>query len=212
LQRFDEARQIIQQAQQRNLDGYVLHGDLYALAFLGSDSVAMARQQLWFAGEPEYENFGLSLSSDAEAYSGRLRNAREATKRAVDSAIRADNKESGAVWMAIASQREAAYGFPAEARRLAVEALKLAPTSRAAESEAALAFAMSSDPARAESLAQDLGKRFPLDTQMQSLWVPAIKAQLSRAHAPIPGGEPALGDVFQQLQALSTAADSQCRL
>jgi hypothetical protein len=28
-------------------------------------------------------------------------------------------------------------------------------------------------------LAQDLGKRFPLDTQMQSLWLPAIHAQLA---------------------------------
>jgi hypothetical protein len=28
-------------------------------------------------------------------------------------------------------------------------------------------------------LAQDLGKRFPLDTQMQSLWLPAIRAQLA---------------------------------
>ena len=58
-------------------------------------------------------------------------------------------------------------------------ALKLAPTSQGAESEAALAFAMAGDTARAESLAQDLGKRFPLDTQMQSLWLPAIQAQLA---------------------------------
>ncbi len=38
---------------------------------------------------------------------------------------------------------------------------------------------MAGDKARAESLAQDLGKRFPLHNQMQSLWVPAIQAQLS---------------------------------
>jgi eukaryotic-like serine/threonine-protein kinase len=38
---------------------------------------------------------------------------------------------------------------------------------------------MASDTGRAESLAQDLGKRFPLDTQMQSLWLPAIQAQLA---------------------------------
>ena len=41
-----------------------------------------------------------------------------------------------------------------------------------------LAFAMAGDTARAESRAQDLGKRFPLDTQMQSLWLPTIHAQL----------------------------------
>jgi tetratricopeptide (TPR) repeat protein len=57
--------------------------------------------------------------------------------------------------------------------------LKLAPTSQSVDSEAALAFAMAGDTARAESLAQDLGKRFPLDTQMQSLWLPAIQAQLT---------------------------------
>jgi eukaryotic-like serine/threonine-protein kinase len=57
--------------------------------------------------------------------------------------------------------------------------LKLAPTSQAVESEAALAFAMADDTARAESLAQDLGKRFPLDTQMQSIWLPPIHAQVA---------------------------------
>ncbi len=38
---------------------------------------------------------------------------------------------------------------------------------------------MAGDTARAESLAQDLNKRFPLYTQMQSLWLPAIQAQLA---------------------------------
>jgi tetratricopeptide (TPR) repeat protein len=38
---------------------------------------------------------------------------------------------------------------------------------------------MAGDTLRAESLAQDLGKRFPLDTQVQSIWLPAIQAQLA---------------------------------
>ncbi len=38
---------------------------------------------------------------------------------------------------------------------------------------------MAGDAARAESLAQDLNKRFPLDMQMQTLWLPAIRAQLA---------------------------------
>jgi serine/threonine protein kinase/tetratricopeptide (TPR) repeat protein len=178
LQRFDETRQIIREAQTRNLDNGLLHNALYALAFLGSDSAAMAEGQQWFAGKPE-ENQGLSLASDTEAYGGHLGKARELTKRAVDSAIRADSKENGAIWQAIAAQREAAYGNPAEARQSAVEALKLAATSQGVEVEAALAFAMAGDTARADSLAQDLGKRFPLDTQMQSLWLPAIQGQLA---------------------------------
>ncbi|MGB9285686.1 MAG: protein kinase [Candidatus Sulfotelmatobacter sp.] len=179
FQRFDEARKTVRDAQARKLDDYGLHGTLYALAFLVADSAAMAEQQHWFADKPEYENFGFALASDTEAYGGHLGKARELTKRAVDSAIRADSKETGAIWQANAALREAALGNATEARQSAAEALKLAPASQGVESEAALAFAMAGDTARAESLAQDLWKRFPLDTQMQSLWLPAIQAQLA---------------------------------
>ncbi len=164
LQRFGETRQAIHDGRAQKLDNFILHNALYALAFLGADSAAMAEEQQWFAGKPE-ENFGLSLASDTEAYAGHLGKARELTKRAVDSAIRADSKENGAVWQAIAAQHEAAFGYAAEARQSAAEALKLVPNSQDVEVEAALAFAMAGETARAESLAQDLGKRFPLDTQ-----------------------------------------------
>jgi eukaryotic-like serine/threonine-protein kinase len=90
----------------------------------------MAEQQQWFVGEPDYENFGLALASDTEAYAGHVGKARELTKRAVESAIRADSKENGAIWQGNAAVQEAVYGNPAEARQSAAEALKLAPTSR----------------------------------------------------------------------------------
>jgi serine/threonine protein kinase/tetratricopeptide (TPR) repeat protein len=179
LQRFDGARQSVHETQARKLDNFLLHNALYALAFLSSDSTAMAEQQQWLAGKPEYENFGLALASDTEAYADHLGNARELTKRAADSAIRADSKENGALWLDNAALEQAVYGDAAEARQSAAEALKLAPTSQGVEVEATLALAMAGDTARAESLAQDLGKRFPLDTQMQSLWLPAIQAQLA---------------------------------
>ncbi len=181
MQHFDEARQIIHEAQARKLgdDDYLLRNVVYALGFLTSDSAAMAEQQRWFAAKPASENIGLALASDTEAYSGHSTKARELTKRAVDSAIRADSKENGALWQANAALQQAAYGNAAGARQYAAEALKLAPASRGVESEAALAFAMAGDMTRAGSLAQDLGKRYPLDTQMQSLWLPAIQAQLA---------------------------------
>jgi tetratricopeptide (TPR) repeat protein len=178
VQRFDEARQIIHE-QAPKLDDFAFHNALYALAFLGADSKAMAEQQQWFASKPETENYGLSLASDTEAYAGHLGKARELTKRAVDSAIRGDSKETGAIFRDNAALREAAYGNPAEARQMAIAAVKLAPASQGVEVEAALAFALAGDAARAEFFAQDLGRRFPLDTQMQSLWLPAIQAQLA---------------------------------
>jgi DNA-binding winged helix-turn-helix (wHTH) protein/tetratricopeptide (TPR) repeat protein len=179
LQRFDQVRQIIHQAQTRKLDDYLMRADLYALAFLGADSNGMAEQQKWFASQPLYENYGLALASDTEAYAGHARKARELTEQAVDSAIRADNKEGAAVYRANFALQQAAYGNSAEAQQTATEALRLAPASPGVAAEAALAFAMTGGTARAESLAQDLSRRFPLDTQMQSLWLPAIQTQLA---------------------------------
>ena len=178
-QHFDETRRIIHEALARKLDSGTFHNALYALAFLGADSAAMAEEQQWFTGKPEYENWGLALASDTEAYAGHISKARELTKRAVESAIRADNKENAAITEAVAAQREAAYGNPLQARRLASDALSLAPTSPSAAAEAALAFAIAGDTARAELVTQDLKKRFPLDTQMQSIWLPTIQAQLA---------------------------------
>jgi len=177
LQHFDETKRIIQEAQARNFDGASVHAYLYVLAFLGADSAALTEQQQWFAGKPY--DYGPLLASDTEAYGGHVGKARELTKRAVDSAVRAGNKETGAVYLANAALQQAVYGNATEARQMAAKAWKLAPESQGVKTELALAFAIAGDTARAESLAQDLGKRFPLDTEMQSLWLPAIQAQLA---------------------------------
>ncbi len=185
LQRLDDARQAIEQAHARKLDQFPLRNDLYAIYFLRGDSSGMAEQLKWFEGKPE-ENDGLSLASDTEAYAGHLSKARELTRRSVDSAIRADSKENGAVYLAIAAQREAVFGYPAQAKQEAAEALKLYPASQGVEVEAALAYALAGDTTRAESLIQDLNQRYPLDTQVQSLWLTAIRGQLAlnRKNAP----------------------------
>ncbi len=197
LQRYDETRQVIHEAQSRNVDDFILHNASYALGFVGADPAAMAEQERWFASKTEFENVGLALESDTEAYAGHLRKALELTERAVNSAVRADNKENAAVYLATAAQREAAFGNAMQARHTVAGTLKLAPASQGAESEAALALAMAGDTARAESLAQDLSKRFPLDTQVQALWLPAIEAQLA-----LDKKKPA--DALHILQAAST--------
>ncbi|MGA7623530.1 MAG: hypothetical protein WCA91_08115, partial [Candidatus Acidiferrales bacterium] len=179
LQHFDETRQIIHDAQARKLDHSVFHTILYALAFFANDSKEMTEQQKWFVGKVDCENWGLALASDTEAYGGRIGKARELTQQAVDSAVHADSKENGAIYLANAALQQAAYGDNVEARQSAAKALKVAPRSPGVESEAAIAFAMAGDTVRAESLAQDLGKRFPVHTQIQSLWLPATRAQLA---------------------------------
>jgi eukaryotic-like serine/threonine-protein kinase len=178
LQHLDEAQQIAQQAEAKKLDDFIVHNVLYTLDFLRGDSAGMAEQQRWAVGKPE-ENLALALASDTEAYAGHLHRARELTRQSIESAIRADSKETGAIFEEIAAQREAAFGNITEAKQQAADGAKLYSNSQGVEAEAALAFAMTGDAERAESLADGLNKRFPLDTQMQSLWLPAIQAQLA---------------------------------
>ncbi|HTR25500.1 MAG TPA: winged helix-turn-helix domain-containing protein [Terriglobales bacterium] len=183
LHRFEEARQILQSAVDKKLDFDGVHKDLYALGFLSGDSHAMNEQITWLESKPEYANLGFSLESDTAAYAGQLRKASELTDRAVDSAVRSDNKEGGAIWRSNAALREAMFGNQLEARRHAEAALKIAPSSQHVQIQVALALAMAHESARARMLARGLAKQFPLDTQVQSMWLPTINAQLALAES-----------------------------
>ncbi|HEY6764889.1 MAG TPA: winged helix-turn-helix domain-containing protein [Candidatus Sulfotelmatobacter sp.] len=175
----DEAMQVTRQAQAHKLDDFVLRQVLYALAFLKSDSTAMEEQAAWFTGKAAVENSGLSLESDTAAYTGHLRRARELSGQSVDSGMRNGHVESAAIWRANQAVREAAFGNANEARKMANEALKMLPASQAVEIETALALAIAGDTARSIAITQDFNRRFPLDTQVQTIWVPTIQAELA---------------------------------
>lgn len=100
---------------------------------------------------------------------------RELKRRSVCSAIRADSKESGAIWWENAAVCGEAFGYSMEARQAAAAGWKLYPDSSGVAVEAVLA--MSGDAARAEPMAADIHKLHPHDTQIQSLWLPSIRAQ-----------------------------------
>ena len=178
LNRFDEARAATEKALSRKLDGISLHLNLYALAFFQGNAAAMKQQADWAIGKPGAEDWMLSLESDTEAWSGRLKNARELSRQAVETARRSDEKEPAALWQANVAIREALFGNTSVARQNAAAAVALAPGSRDAEAQAALAYALASDAIHAHSLADDLAKRFPRDTVVQSVWLPTIGAQM----------------------------------
>jgi eukaryotic-like serine/threonine-protein kinase len=173
-----DARQALQQAQLRKVDNYMLHDVPYVLDFLGQDSQGMSEQLQWFEGKPE-ESFGYSLASGTEAFAGHLKKARELDQRAVDSAVRTDNKESEVAWLEVAAQREAAFGNSMEAKRLAEQGFHLVHPGQGVQIGAAMALALAGDAAHAGSLANDINTRFPVDTRVQSVWLPAIRAQLA---------------------------------
>jgi hypothetical protein len=92
LNRLDDARKTYDEAITRKLDDDLLHLVRHGVAFLQSDAKVMSEQAAWFTDRPEVENEMLALEAETEAYAGHLKKARELTRRAVDSALRADNK------------------------------------------------------------------------------------------------------------------------
>src|ERR1039458_4629328 len=73
---------------------------------------------------PIAEDLLLAAQADTEAWYGKLKNAHELTRRAMDSAQRNDAKESAAEYQAAAALREVETGNREQARAEANAALK----------------------------------------------------------------------------------------
>ena len=174
----EDARATLQQALSRNLEDYSIRLTTYEVAFVRGDQEGMQRQLAWAAGRPGEEDWLLSAQSDTEAYFGRLDKARDFSQRAVLSALRADAKETAALWQANAALREAELGNARSARQNSTAALALTP-GRDVKSLAALALARAGDATAAQKLADSLSKDFPQNTIMQCYWLPSIRSAIA---------------------------------
>ena len=177
LLRLEEAQNVINQAFARKLDDAAMHADLYALAFLQNDAVAMQREMDWSVGKPGGEDNMLALQADTEAYVGHVKKARELSRRAVEAAQSAQLAEPAAIWQGIAALREAAFGNMQEARTGADRVLEIAPKSRDAQTLASLVLARAGDVRRAQSMMDDLSAAHISNTVVQSAWLPTVRAQ-----------------------------------
>jgi len=178
LNRFDEARTTAEEGLSKDPESLPLRLVLYQVAFLRDDAAGMAKQVAWSAGKPGFEDALLSFEACTAAYSGRLRKARDFWRRAVLSANSLGNKDVAAAYESTAAVIEGLLGNPVQARRRAEAALKISP-HRDVQFQAALAFAFAGEALPAQALTDDLFKRFPADTIVQSSFLPRIRAQLA---------------------------------
>jgi eukaryotic-like serine/threonine-protein kinase len=177
LNRLDDAQKTIEEAQKHNLAGDFLHLGIYQLAFLKGDAAEMERQVAWAAGKPGTEDILLSFQSDTEAYYGHLTRARDFSRRAVDAAVRADSKETAAIWQVNAALREAEFGNLATAKQDVAAAMTLTP-GRDVKMLAALALARSGETVQAKTIVGELEKSYPSQTVLKVYWLPTIKAAI----------------------------------
>jgi serine/threonine protein kinase/predicted Zn-dependent protease len=194
LDRLDEARATGEQARAHNLDAPNVYLNLYQVDFLQHDVAGMEREvaRLMRNG---YEEYILPLESDTARYSGEFTKAQELTRRAVESAQRANDKETAANIQAVAGERDALLGNMALAKQEAQAAVALS-TGRYVEGFSAVALGLAGDLTQAARLAGDLAKRFPEDTIVQFHYLPEIHAAVTLR----------TGDPAKAVEALAAAA------
>ena len=176
LNRLDEAKAVIEQAVALKHDTSLDHVNLYRIAFIRGDTVAMQQQVDWASGKPT-EHELVEAQGQAAISSGQLRKAKELSNRAVELAQRRDFKEVAASYASASVLREAVVGNCQRAKQGAANAVSFA-RSRISMSYAALALASCGEAGQAQSLIDELAKRFPKDSFVNGTWLPAIRAVL----------------------------------
>jgi eukaryotic-like serine/threonine-protein kinase len=175
LNRIDEAKSTGQEAAARNAVGPYYYVAQHAIAFYQQDFAGMKSAAAHIAGFSGYEDQALSIQANAAAYFGKLADSRSLSQRSIETALRANSKDSAAHSRAISALLEQSVGNTSLAVRQARSAVD---TSRDRDSLAisAIALALAGESAETTRLRDDLSKRLPEDTYFQGTLLPLIQA------------------------------------
>jgi DNA-binding winged helix-turn-helix (wHTH) protein/tetratricopeptide (TPR) repeat protein len=177
LGRTDEAAATAKRAQTSRLDKDLAPA-LYLLAFYRGDAAEMDRQTAMGDGKEGTEDLLAALQADTAAYFGHLAKARELSVEAAEFAERAGQKETAAGYHSVSALREALYGNSRRARQEVAAAERLSH-GRDVDYAVALALAWIGDSNRALTRTNDLARRFPDDTVIQSNYVPTTRGMIA---------------------------------
>lgn len=174
LNRLDEARAAAREAEAHNIDSPEIHLNLYWVKFLQHDAAGMEKEKSQVLGKPGFDDQMLNHEADTALYGGHFVESRKLTNRAIESATRQGEKEAAAIYQAESAVRAALVGNLNLAKKEAQNALALS-NARDVQALSAIALGRAGDSVQAIQLADNLAKRFPEDTIVQSNYLPAIR-------------------------------------
>jgi tetratricopeptide (TPR) repeat protein/class 3 adenylate cyclase len=178
LGRLEQAKALVEQSRAKKLNSPWYSLALYVVDFLQNDPAGMAQQATSAMGIPGVEDQMFFLESETAAHNGQFGKARDLTRRAADSARRAQEKEMAAEYEGHNSLREALVGKADFAKEDAQSALAQI-RGKHGEGFSAIAFALTGDVANTNRSIDDLTKRFPQDTVVQTQYLPMARAALA---------------------------------
>jgi eukaryotic-like serine/threonine-protein kinase len=177
LNRLDEAKAILKEAERRNLGGAYLHEGLGQVALAEGDTATLAKEDELAKADPKVALNLLERDAYLAAAHGEMRRAAELFKEAQDKELRLELKEDALNDLDFISLFAALTGDRAAAIRGADEAIKQSQTP-SNELNVTDIYAHVGMDAKARQLVSDAMRQRPLDTGVQSVYGPMILAQL----------------------------------
>ena len=194
LGQYDQAKVAAEQSRAKKLNSPWYPLILYVVDFLQNNPAGMAQQAAATQGIPGVEDQMFFVESETAADHGQFRQARELTRRAADSARRAQENETAAEYEGHNALREALVGLTDFGKADAQTALS-AIKGKHSEGFSAIAFALAGDTDDANRAIEDLIKGFPQNTVVQTRYLPMARSALALNS----------GNVLAALDALSAA-------
>jgi tetratricopeptide (TPR) repeat protein/predicted Ser/Thr protein kinase len=175
LDRPDEARQTMDRALQQFPNSEGTHWTALWLAFAFDKPDEAQRLLAWAKGRPGEYSF-LQLQVRALHFEGKLRLSGDLTQQVREMEKNQNLQEVEWGDLGQLSLIQADFGVCEQARQNA--AIIPAGKTRDAAIFAGFVFATCGEVAKAESIASELGKNYPLNTLMQKLAIPQIRARI----------------------------------
>ena len=182
LNRYDEAKQVLTQALAQKLETEAMHNHLFHLGFVNGDAAVMKQELDW--GAAKSPALAQTWQAQAAEFYGQSAKADQFSQQALDIAQRNGAKEVAAQILLEQAVRHAAFRDCAKVAELTNKALA---SSRDLSSlrQSANALSACGESSGAQSLVDEMQKRFATDTLSNSVSIPLIRAQLelSRGNA-----------------------------
>jgi DNA-binding winged helix-turn-helix (wHTH) protein/tetratricopeptide (TPR) repeat protein len=170
LNRFDEAKAVREKQVKEGLADHWDHVDLYGIAVLQDDAAAAQREIDWSQGKP-YEFFMLQTMAGLAASKGKLEDAMETYRLAMEKArhagfagIATNTVVDTVLMRTLVGNASGGTLSPAESER--------------ARRTAGSIYAMRGDTRRASAIADELVKLVPTATYVNRVWAPSIRAEI----------------------------------
>jgi eukaryotic-like serine/threonine-protein kinase len=194
LGRIDEAKAVVQASLPHQMSDSFVHGELARIALAQGDEAGWKRENGLGNLTPLRQG---NVASDEGMYAlsrGQIRKAKESFRRASELARQINLMQFISGDTAVLSAVEALYGQKQAALQDAEAALKISSGFNT-QITVAGALALAGEDAKAEALANEVAKARPLDTIVQSLQVPGVRAATALNH----------GDAAKALSLLESA-------